>query len=118
MSLPAEYVIEDAVRSIDEVIVHRASHPIHGVVNVYLPDQSLPERFSGEVKKRLYQSGLQMRDVSLLNIKLLTKALEVSQNPNEPYIVTQYCKHDLDELTSNGVTLGAKRIYAISKKFN
>ena len=113
MSLPSEYVIEDAVRSIDEVIVYRATHPIHGTVNVYLPDEALPARFSGEVKKRLYQSGLQMRDVSLLNIKLLAKALEVSQNPNEPYIVTEYSKHDLDELISNGVTLGPKRIYAI-----
>ena len=113
MSLPAEYVIEDAVRSIDEVIVYRANHPIHGTVNVYLPDRALPAGLSGKVKNRLYQSGLQMRDISLLNVGLLTKSLEVSQNPNEPYIVTKYSKHDIDELISNGVTLNPKRIFTI-----
>ena len=113
MSLPAEYIMEDAVRSIDEVIVYRADHPIHGKVNIYLPDQALSAGLSGEVKKRLYQSGLQMRDISLLNVGLLTKALEVSQNPNEPYIVTKYSNHDIEELISNGVTLNPKRIFTI-----
>ena len=117
MALPAEYVIEDAVRSIDEVIVYRANHPIHGKVNIYLPDQALPAGLSGEVKKRLYQSGLQMRDISLLNVGLLTKSLEVSQNPNEPYIVTKYSKHDIEEMINNGVTLNPKRIFMILSQF-
>lgn len=113
MSLPSEYVIEDAVRSIDDVIVYRADHPIHGTVNVYLPDDTLPPALARAVKKRLYQNGLQMRNISLLDVPLATKALEVSQNPNEPYIVTKHTKHDLESLISNGVTIKPKRTFAI-----
>ncbi|MHC4622555.1 MAG: hypothetical protein ACYS4W_01495 [Planctomycetota bacterium] len=113
MPLPSEYVIEDAVRSIDDVIVYRANHPIHGVVNVYLPDRTLPPGLSRAVKKRLYQNGLKMRNLSLLNVPRVTKALEVSQNPNEPYIVTKHRKYDLDDLISNGVTLKPKRMFSI-----
>ena len=113
MSLPNEYVIEDAIKSIDDVIVYRASHPIHGTVNAYLPDEALPPELATDIKRRLYKSGRQMRNISLLNIPFITKSLEVSQNPNEPYIVTKYAEHDLEELISNGVTLPAKRIFAI-----
>ena len=30
MSLPNEYVIEEIVKNIDDVVVYRADHPIHG----------------------------------------------------------------------------------------
>ena len=115
MPLPSEYVIEDAVRSIDDVIVYRANHPIHGTVNVYLPDDTLPPQLARAVKTRLYQNGLQMRNISLLNVPLTAKALEVSQNPNEPYIVTKYAEHDLEEFISNGVTTKPRRMFAILK---
>lgn len=113
MPLPSEYVIEDALRSIDDVIVYRADHPIHSTVNVYLPDKTLPPGLARVVKTRLYQNGLQMRNLSLLNVPLVTKALEVSQNPNDPYIVTKYTEHDLEELISNGVTIRPKRMFEI-----
>ena len=113
MSLPSEYVIEDAVGSIDDVIIYRANHPIHGTVNVYLPDNTLSPTLAGDVGKRLYQNGLQMRNISLLNVPLVVKALEVSQNPNEPYIVTKYAEHDLEEFISNGVTIKPRRMFAI-----
>lgn len=113
MSLPSEYVIEDVVRSIDDVIVYRADHPIHGTVNVYQPDNTLPSELARAVKKRLYQKGLQMRNLSLLNVPFTAKALEVSQNPNEPYVVTKYVKYDLEELISNGVTIKPKRMFTI-----
>jgi hypothetical protein len=113
MSLPSEYTIEDAFRSIDDVVVYRANHPIHGTVNIYMPDNTLPPKLAEAAKKNLYQNGIRMRNVSLLNVPFATKALEVSQNPNEPYIVTKYTKHDLDDLVSNGVIVKPKRMSII-----
>ena len=113
MSVPSEYVIEDAVRNIDDIIVYRANHPIHGMVSIYLPDKTLSPELSRVVSRKLYQYGLQMRNTSLLNIPLTTKALEVSQNPREPYIVTQYCEHDLEELIGNGVIIKPRRMFTI-----
>ncbi|MHC4478951.1 MAG: hypothetical protein ACYTEL_25265 [Planctomycetota bacterium] len=113
MSLPSEYVIEDVVGGADDVIVYRANHPIHDTVCVYLPDDALPPPAATTAKRRLYQNGLQMRNLSMLDVPLVTKALEVSQNPNEPYIVTQHTKHDLEECISNGVTTKPKRMFAI-----
>lgn len=113
MSLPSEYIIKEALRSIDDVIIYRAEHPIHELVNVYLPDEALSPEMAVSVKRRLYKSGRQMRNISLLNIPFITKTLEVSQNPNQPYIVTKLAKHDIEELISNGVTLPPKRVFAI-----
>ncbi|MHC4462257.1 MAG: hypothetical protein ACYS8Y_03870 [Planctomycetota bacterium] len=113
MPLPSEYVIEDAVRSIGDVIVYRANHPIHGTVNVYMPDDTLPPELAMMARKHLYQDGLRMRNTSLLNIPLATRALEVSQNPNEPYIVTKYTEHDLEKFISNGITIKPRRMFAI-----
>lgn len=113
MSPTNECLIGEAIRSIDDVIVYRADHPIHGIVNVYLPDDALPPELAKSVKRRLYQNGLRMRSLSLLNLPLVTRALEVSQNPNEPYIVTKYLKHDLEEFISNGVTVKRKRMFGI-----
>jgi hypothetical protein len=113
MSLPSEYVIENAIGSIGDIIIYRAEHPIHGTVSVYQLDDNLPAGFVEEAKKRLYQSGLRMRDMSLINLRFVTKTLEVSQNPNEPYVVTKYAKYDLEELINNGVTLKPKRVFLI-----
>ena len=113
MSLPIEFLIENAIGSIGDVIVYRAEHPIHGTVSVYQLDDNLPSDLVNEAKKRLYQIGLQMRDMSLQNLRFVTKALEVSQNPNEPYVVTEYRKYDLEELINNGVTLKPKRVFLI-----
>jgi len=113
MSPTNECLIGGAIRSIDDVIIYRADHPIHGIVNVYLPDDALPPELAKTVKRRLYQNGLNMRSVSLLNLPFVTRALEVSQNPNEPYIVTKYLKHDLEEFISNGVIIKPRRMFVI-----
>ncbi len=113
MSLTSECLIGEAIRSIEDVIVYQADHPIHGIVNVYLPDEALPPELARAVKRRLYQNGLRMRSLSLLNLPLVTRALEVSQNPNEPYIVTKSLKLDLEELISNGVTIKPRRMFVI-----
>lgn len=113
MSLPSEFVIENAIGSVGDIIIYRAEHPIHGTVSVYQLDDNLPAGLVEEAKKRLYQSGLRMRDMSLLNLRFVAKALEVSQNPNEPYVVTKYAKYDLEELINNGVTLKPKRVFLI-----
>ena len=113
MPLPDEYIIEEVVRNIDDVIVYRADHPIHGMVNVYLPDDTLPQEVLKKARQRLYKKGLKMRELALMNLPFIAKALEVSQNPNEPYIVTQYTEHDLEWLISNGVTLKPKRMFVI-----
>ena len=113
MPLPNEYVIEEVIKNIDDVVVYRADHPIHGLVNVYLPDGTLPAELLKKSGQRLYQKGLKMRELSVMNIPFITKALEVSQNPNEPYIVTRYTEHDLEWLISNGITLKPKRMFAI-----
>jgi serine/threonine protein kinase len=113
MPVPSEYVIEEAVRSIEDIIIYRAEHPIHGTVNVYMPDDTLTPEAVMAAKQRLFYNGLQMRSMSMLDIPFVTKALEVSQNPNEPYIVTKYAKHDLEEFVSNGVVIRPKRMFAI-----
>ena len=113
MSLPIEFLIENAVGSIGDVIVYRAEHPIHGTVSVYQLDDNLPSALVNEAKMRLYQTGLQVRDMSLQNPRFVTKALEVSQNPNEPYVVTEYRKYDIEELINNGVTLKPKRVFLV-----
>jgi serine/threonine protein kinase len=113
MSLPNEYVIEEVVRNIDDIAVYRADHPIHGLVNIYLPDGTLPPEILKKTGQRLFQKGLKMRELSIMNLPLIAKALEVSQNPNEPYIVTQYIEHDLEWLISNGVILKPKRMFTI-----
>ena len=113
MPVPSEYVIEEAVRSIEDIIVYRAEHPIHGTVNIYLPDDTLTPEAVVAARQRLFYNGLQLRSLSMLDIPFVTKALEVSQNPNEPYIVTKYAKHDLEELVSNGVVIRPKRMFAI-----
>lgn len=113
MSLPSEYVIGDALRSAGDMIVYRAEHPIHGTVDVYLPDDNLPWELSERAKKRLYQNGRHMRNMSLLNMPFVAKALEVSQNPKEPYIVTKHEEHNLEEFISNGVVIQTKRMFSI-----
>ncbi|MHC4192540.1 MAG: hypothetical protein ACYS8I_09080 [Planctomycetota bacterium] len=116
MPVPSEYVIEEPVRSIDDIIVYRAEHPIHGTVDIYLPDDALtPDAVAG-ARQRLFHNGLQMRNISMLDIPFITRALEVSQNPNEPYIVTKYAKHDLEELISNGVVIRPKRMFVILRQ--
>jgi len=113
MSLPNDYVIEEVVKNIDDIAVYRADHPIHGLVNIYLPDGNLLPEILKKTRQRLYQKGLKMRELSIMNIPFISKTLEVSQNPNEPYIVTQYIEHDLEWFISNGVTLKPKRMFTI-----
>ncbi len=113
MSLPSEYTLEEVISSIEDINVYAATHPIHGKVNVYLPDKALPPQFAAAAKRRLYRTGLQLRNLSLLDVPLLARALEVSQNPNEPYIVTAYAEHDFEQLISNGITVKPRRMFAM-----
>ena len=113
MPLPSEYVIEDAVRSIDEVIVYRGEHPIHGQVDIYLSDEALPATIAAAVRKRLYQNGRRMRNISLMDLRFVAKSLEVSQNPQEPYIVTKRAEHDIAEFIGNGLVVKPARCFTI-----
>lgn len=113
MPLPSEYVIEDAVRSIDEVIVFRGQHPIHGQVDIYLPDEALPAAIAAAVRKRLYQNGRRMRNISLMDLRFVAKSLEVSQDPRDPYIVTKRAEHDIAEFIGNGLVVKPARCFAI-----
>lgn len=113
MSLPSEYTLGSAIRSIDDINVYTATHPIHGKVDIYLPDKALPPQVAAIAKRHLYRIGLQLRNLSMLDVPLLDKALEVSQNPNEPYIVTGHVQQDFEQLISNGVAIRPKRMFAM-----
>lgn len=113
MAIPDEYSIKEVVRTADNITVCRAEHPIHGTVAIYRPADALPSETDIAIKKHLYQSGIQMRSISQLYLPFVTIILEVSQNPNEPYIITEYVKYDLETLISEGVRLKPKRIYQI-----
>jgi len=113
MAIPNEYTIEGVVRKINNMVVYRADHPIHGTVIIYMPDDAIPPEAFAIVKRDLYKSGVQMRCISQLCLPFVTKTLEVSQNPNEPYIITEYSKYDLEKLINEGVKLKPKRIYQI-----
>ncbi len=111
MAIPNEYTIEEVVRKMDNMMVCRANHPIHGTVIIYMPDDTLPPETAVTIKRHLYQSGIQMRSISQLYLPFVTKTLEVSQNPNEPYIITEHSKYDLEKLINEEVRLKPKRIY-------
>ena len=116
MSLPSEYTIEDAIKPIGNVVAYRANHPIHGKVNIYLPDYTLSTRLVRAAADKLYRDGLRLRELSVQDVPLIEKTLEVSQNPNEPYIVTANIEHDLEEYISNGLTIKAKNIFRILRQ--
>ncbi|MHC4214980.1 MAG: hypothetical protein ACYSWP_16600 [Planctomycetota bacterium] len=116
MALPSEYTIEDAIKPIGNVVAHRANHPIHGKVNIYLPDYTLSRKLATAAAEKLYRDGLRLRELSIQNVPLIEKTLEVSQNPNEPYIVTASIEHDLEEYISNGLTIKAKNIFRILRQ--
>ncbi|MHC4158557.1 MAG: hypothetical protein ACYSSO_05700 [Planctomycetota bacterium] len=116
MAIPDEYKIEEVVRKKDNMMVCRANHPIHGTVIIYMPDDTLPSETATTIKRHLYQSGIQMRSISQLYLPLVTRTLEVSQNPNEPYIITEYSKYDLEKLINDDIRLKPKRIYQIFSK--
>jgi len=113
MAVPDEYKFEEIIRKSDYLVIHRANHPIHGKVTIYMPDDTVPSDIAVTVKRYLYQNGIRMRSISQLQIPFITRTLEVSQNPNEPYIVTDYKKHDLQELINNRTTLKSKRVFQI-----
>ncbi|MHC4742664.1 MAG: protein kinase family protein [Planctomycetota bacterium] len=113
MSLPSELIINNAVSSVGDIVIYQGEHPIHGAVSVYKPDTNLPPDVARAARSRLYQEGLRLREISLSNPRFVSKALEVSQNPKEPYIVTEYANHDLEELIGNGITMRPKRMFTI-----
>ncbi len=113
MAVPNEYTIEEVIRKTDNMMLCRADHLIHGTVIIYMPDDALPSEATATLKRHLYQSGLHMRSISQLYLPFVTRALEVSQNPNEPYIVTEYAKYDLEGLINNDIKLKPKRVYQI-----
>ena len=112
MPIPDEYAIEKVIFKADNVTAYRAKHPLHGKVIIYVPDDSASAEATA-MKRHMYQGGIQMRGLSQLNLPFVAKALEVSQNPNEPYIITKYAKYSLEELINDGVKLKAKRAYQI-----
>jgi hypothetical protein len=113
MAVPSEYKFEKIVSKADNLIIHQASHPIHGKVTIYMPDDTVPSEIAVTVKRRLYQNGIRMRNISQLQLPLATRALEVSQNPDEPYIVTEYKKYNLQDLINNRTILKPKRFFQI-----
>ena len=113
MAIPNEYTIEKLLDKTEKITVYRAYHPIHGTVAVYTPNDALPPEAANTVRKTLYQRGIQMRSISQLNLPFVTRALEVSQNPNEPYIITEYVKYNLQNAINDCVKLKPKRVYQI-----
>ena len=113
MAVPSEYKFEKTVRKADNLIIHQASHPIHGKVTIYMPDDTVAPEIAVTVKRYLYQNGIRMRNISQLQIPLVARTLEVSQNPDEPYIVSEYKKNNLQDLINNRTTLKPKRIFRI-----
>ena len=113
MSIPDEYTLEGLRYSAYDLAVYRAWHPIHREVSIHVPADNLSKDQSDVVKRRLYQDGIQMRSLSQLDLPSVTAALEVSQNPNEPYIVTQHADHYLQELLDDRSRLKPKRVYEI-----
>jgi serine/threonine protein kinase len=113
MAIPNEYTIEKLLDKTEKITVYQAYHPIHGTVAVYTPNDALPPETANSVRKTLYQCGIQMRNISQLNLPFVTRALEVSQNPNEPYIITEYVKYNLQNAINDRVTLKPKRVYRI-----
>ena len=113
MAVPDEYKFEEIIRKADNLVIHRASHPIHVEVTVYMPDDTMPSEIAVTVKRHLYQDGIRMRNISQLQLPLITRTLEVSQNPDEPYIITEYKKYNLEELINSRTTLKPKRVFQI-----
>ena len=113
MAVPNEYKFEEIIRKADNLVIHQANHPIHGKVTIYMPDDSAPADIAVTVKRHLYQNGIRTRNISQLQTPFITRILEVSQNPNEPYIVTDYKKYDLEGLINNRTILKPKRIFQI-----
>jgi hypothetical protein len=95
MALPANYTVEAAVGNLGKIAIYRASHPIHGTVAVYKPAEQLRHEQLTQVRQLLYQHSLWLRDISERDISGIAKALEVSQNPDDPYIVTAWWENDL-----------------------
>ena len=42
MAIPDEYKLEGVTHKADNLVVHQASHPIHGEVSIYMVDDTLP----------------------------------------------------------------------------
>jgi serine/threonine protein kinase len=113
MAIPDEYTIEEVIHKAGNVKVCQADHPIHERVIIYMPDDAVPSETVGTIKRYLYRSGIQMRSISQLSLPFVTRTIEVSQDPSEPYIVTEYTKYDLEELINSDIKLKPKRIYQI-----
>lgn len=113
MAIPEEYVFEEITYKFDNLVIHRASHPIHGKVYIYMPDDNLPPETAVKVKRHLFQNGIRMRTISQLQLPFVTRTLEVSQNPNEPYIITEHTKYNLQALINEGTKVKCKRVFVI-----
>jgi serine/threonine protein kinase len=113
MAIPEEYVFEEITYKVDNVVIHRARHPIHGKVYIYMPDDTLPPETAITVKRHLYQNGIRMRNISQLQLPFVTRTLEVSQNPNEPYIIIEYTRYNLQGLINDGTRLKPKRVFQV-----
>lgn len=113
MAIPQEYKLEDTVLNADNIVVRSATHPIHGKVLVYTPADSLPPDVEVSVKRTLYQNGVQMQNASQQQNPFLTRALEVSNNPNEPYIITEYTRYTLADLIDRGTKNKPKKAFQL-----
>jgi serine/threonine protein kinase len=113
MAIPEEYIFEEIIHKADNIVIHRAKHPIHGKVCIYMPDDTLPSETVVTVKRRLFQNGIRMRSISQLQLPFVTRTLEVSQNPNEPYIIIEYTRYNLQGLINDGIRLKPKRIFQV-----
>ena len=113
MPISDEYSIEGLDYKLDNLDVYVAYHPIHLEVSIYKPKDDLSEAVASAVKNQLYNNGIQMRALTQLNLPFVTAALDVSQNPNDPYIVTRQASHDLQKIINDNVMLKPKRVYQI-----
>jgi len=117
MAIPNEYTIQKLLDKREEIDVYKAHHPIHGIVTAYTISKTSSSKMADTMGRHLYQSGIQMRSISQLNLPFVARALEVSQNPNEPYIITEHTTYNLQHVINDHLILKPKEYIKYSGKY-
>ena len=113
MILPDEYKLGDNVKESGNLQIYRATHPIHNQVRVYLPKSDLPNETRDIIYRELYSTGLLLQEVTLMNIPYVAKTLDISRNPEKPYIVTEDLEYDLQDAIDNRIGFKPTRVFSI-----